>query len=429
MSGSSTGGFSVSFLFSKKESKITCPKVRDPIIPGHKKRTFTTCDHYAVDVVVLKADVWVETDTGYPVLINERTYSTDKVLQDNITAEYPYFDGTVPTDKSYLQVPEGTKIDDFRTTSSSSFTSKLANLLFGRSYLNLASIKKSLKSLKTDKTAVGAFLRRSEMERLKDSIIRLPKFNLMAAGVEGMSDFDKETRDIEAPVIPQFFDARQQFGYCKNVISDITDQKNCGSCWAMSTAGVISDRACINNISTVAYSPQYMVDCYMNQLGCNGGIVGTVFLDMNKYGIVPETCVPFEARDMNCPTRCSNGSAITEDMKIRPARYVSPYDKDNKRNVEAIQKEIMLNGPVATSFLVFEKFMTLDKSIYIRQASEKFKGGHMVRIIGWGVENGVDYWLVANSWGTDWDENGLFRIRRGYNECNIESTVIASYFQ
>jgi len=53
------------------------------------------------------------------------------------------------------------------------------------------------------------------------------------------------------------------------------------------------------------------------------------------------------------------------------------------------------------------------------------EGGHAVKMLGWGVENGVKYWLCANSWGGSWGENGLFRIVRGANECHIEERVQA----
>ncbi|RCN24413.1 hypothetical protein ANCCAN_29890, partial [Ancylostoma caninum] len=52
-------------------------------------------------------------------------------------------------------------------------------------------------------------------------------------------------------------------------------------------------------------------------------------------------------------------------------------------------------------------------------------GGHAVRILGWGVDNKTPYWLVANSWNTDWGENGYFRIVRGLNECGIEHAIVA----
>lgn len=72
--------------------------------------------------------------------------------------------------------------------------------------------------------------------------------------------------------------------------------------------------------------------------------------------------------------------------------------------------------------------------VYIR-SSDQFLGGHAVKFIGWGTENGVDYWLVANSWGgyihlvdlidhySQWGEQGLFKIRRETDECAIEDEI------
>lgn len=54
-----------------------------------------------------------------------------------------------------------------------------------------------------------------------------------------------------------------------------------------------------------------------------------------------------------------------------------------------------------------------------------YEGEHSVRIIGWGVENGTKYWLVANSWNEDWGDKGFFKIRRGENDCLIEEGVSA----
>ncbi|XP_019466297.1 cathepsin B-like, partial [Meleagris gallopavo] len=52
-------------------------------------------------------------------------------------------------------------------------------------------------------------------------------------------------------------------------------------------------------------------------------------------------------------------------------------------------------------------------------------GGHAIRILGWGVENGTPYWLAANSWNTDWGDNGFFKILRGEDHCGIESEIVA----
>lgn len=106
----------------------------------------------------------------------------------------------------------------------------------------------------------------------------------------------------------------------------------------------------------------------------------------------------------------------------------------------------MTNGPVQTAFTVNEDFLSYKSGVYQHKTGNPVgklflsyeilklikritvwlkKGGHAVKIIGWGVDSGVPYWLVANSWNTDWAENGYFRILRGKNECGIEENVVA----
>ncbi|CAG9824791.1 unnamed protein product [Phaedon cochleariae] len=60
-----------------------------------------------------------------------------------------------------------------------------------------------------------------------------------------------------------------------------------------------------------------------------------------------------------------------------------------------------------------------------QQTSYDFLGVHAIKLIGWGEENNVPYWLVANSWNEDWGDKGTFKIRRGTNECGIEEEPIA----
>jgi len=84
----------------------------------------------------------------------------------------------------------------------------------------------------------------------------------------------------------------------------------------------------------------------------------------------------------------------------------------------------MANGPVQTAFTVYEDFLSYHSGVY-QHTTGNSVGGHAVKIIGWGVEDDVPYWIVANSWNTDWAENGYFRIIRGKNECGIEESVVA----
>jgi cathepsin B len=79
-------------------------------------------------------------------------------------------------------------------------------------------------------------------------------------------------------------------------------------------------------------------------------------------------------------------------------------------DVESIKIEILANGPVETGFTVYADFFDYNGGIY-QHTSGSAEGGHAVKILGWGTENNVDYWIVANSWGKYWGENGYFRIK------------------
>jgi len=86
--------------------------------------------------------------------------------------------------------------------------------------------------------------------------------------------------------------------------------------------------------------------------------------------------------------------------------------------------KIFKNGPVETAFTVYEDFLTYKSGVYHHTSGSEL-GGHAVKILGWGIENGDKYWYVANSWNPDWGDHGFFKIMRGTNECGIEGEVCA----
>ena len=87
-------------------------------------------------------------------------------------------------------------------------------------------------------------------------------------------------------------------------------------------------------------------------------------------------------------------------------------------------KEINKFGPVQAGFFPGDDFFNYKQGIYIHK--EGFiNPGHSVKIIGWGVENGTNYWLCVNSWNDDWGDNGTFKIIRGINHLDIESNIIS----
>merc|ERR1711865_1089459 len=92
---------------------------------------------------------------------------------------------------------------------------------------------------------------------------------------------------------------------------------------------------------------------------------------------------------------------------------------------QGIAQAIMAGGPVETAFTVYEDFSNYVSGVYHHVSGDE-EGGHAVRIVGWGVDNGVKYWKVANSWNPYWGEKGHFRILRGVNHCGIEDEVVGT---
>lgn len=113
-----------------------------------------------------------------------------------------------------------------------------------------------------------------------------------------------------------------------------------------------------------------------------------------------------------------------------------------RADVESIQKEILFRGPVEVAFDVYEDFYEYSSGVYqvthesyrpsiygdqvffLQYTKGQLVGGHAVKMIGWGEEDGLPFWLVANSWDTEWGIQGFFKILRGANECGIESGVV-----
>uniref|UniRef100_A0A5S6QAW7 Pept_C1 domain-containing protein n=1 Tax=Trichuris muris TaxID=70415 RepID=A0A5S6QAW7_TRIMR len=239
--------------------------------------------------------------------------------------------------------------------------------------------------------------------------------------------------------LPPNFDARIQWPYCK-YIGMIRNQANCGSCWAVSSASVITDRHCIasDGFEQPYISDEQLLSCCQScGYGCHGGDPREAFRFWVEKGLVTggpygdqKSCMPYEikpctkcngtARTPPCRNKCVEGYLIDKEDDTFYGKFFSQLPV----NESLIRQEIHLRGPVKASFAVYSDFLYYQSGIY-KQTKGAMIGGHAVKIIGWGEENGMPYWLIANSWGTTFGEHGLFRIKRGSNECGIESRVIA----
>ncbi|XP_076297531.1 putative peptidase C1-like protein F26E4.3 [Lasioglossum baleicum] len=242
-------------------------------------------------------------------------------------------------------------------------------------------------------------------------------------------------RIYESQSLPRQFDARSRWPH---YISAVKDQGWCGASWAISSADVASDRFSIMSmgVEDVELSPQHLLSCNnRGQRGCDGGHLDRAWMFMRKFGLVEESCYPWTGSSEQCNLRkrtnlrgagcpAASNPLRTELYKVGPA-----YRLGNETD---IMQEILTSGPVQATLRVYQDFFSYESGVYKRSAfAEPYESGyHSVRIIGWGEEQSsrgspVKYWLVMNSWGRHWGEDGLFRIERGTDECEIESFVLA----
>jgi cathepsin B len=248
-----------------------------------------------------------------------------------------------------------------------------------------------------------------------------------------------EVRDV-----PEEFDSRTNWPKCKDVIGHIRDQSVCGSCWAFGAAEAFTDRVCIatNGTNQNQYSATDVLSCcgLSCGFGCNGGYLSGAWGYIQSKGLVTggefgdKDCYPyvFEKCDHHVDGEygpCGPTQPTPKCPNACQAGYEKPWAQDKmfaashasiSSKVEAIQTEIMTRGPIECAFTVYNDFLTYKSGVY-QHVTGSSLGGHAIKVLGWGVENGTPYWLAANSWNEGWGDQGYFKILRGKNHCSIES--------
>lgn len=130
---------------------------------------------------------------------------------------------------------------------------------------------------------------------------------------------------------------------------------------------------------------------------------------MTLFGLPTEECIPYRSGQSGSAWGCSYKC---ENSTVSNHRYKCKYPWINF-TTKGIKTEIMTNGPVETLFGVREDFYNYKTGIYAH-VTGKFLGVHAVKLLGWGkTEQGVEYWIAQNSWGTKWGDEGFFKIKFG----------------
>lgn len=204
----------------------------------------------------------------------------------------------------------------------------------------------------------------------------------------------------------------------------------CGSCWAQAGTSSITDRIHIqrNNIfPRVSLAVQTVINCYGGG-SCNGGNTDGPYLFAYRKGIPEMGCQVYEALNpahfscspeqncMNCGPGTNNCWAVKTFKKWRVSQFGMIKGPD------AMKKEIFARGPISCGIMATNKLEAYTGGIF-SEKSLIVSINHVISVGGWGVDSqsGEEYWIVRNSWGTHYGENGYFRIKMGSENLGIDS--------
>ncbi|XP_027364351.1 low-temperature-induced cysteine proteinase-like [Abrus precatorius] len=214
----------------------------------------------------------------------------------------------------------------------------------------------------------------------------------------------------EGEALPDMVDWRE-----KGAVAPVKNQGQCGSCWAFSTVAAVEG---INKIVTgdlISLSEQELVDCDRGyNMGCNGGLMDYAFeFIIQNGGIDTEEDYPYRARDQTCDPNRKNARVVTIDG------YEDVPPNDEKSLMKAVA-----NQPVSVALEAGGRaFQLYQSGVFTGLCGTGLD--HGVVVVGYGTENGTDYWLVRNSWGPEWGEDGYIRVERNVLETNTGKCGIA----
>ncbi|XP_072338052.1 procathepsin L-like [Scyliorhinus torazame] len=202
----------------------------------------------------------------------------------------------------------------------------------------------------------------------------------------------------------------------RGIVTPVKNQGSCVSCWAFSATGAIEGQWARKHGKLISLSEQNLVDCtklYRNN-GCQGGWMNRAFRYVVKNkGINTAADYPYTAREGPCRFQ-SNGFVVT----IKGFSYI-------RRSTKYLETSVRMIGPIAAAIDASGPFRWYKQGIYKNENCRNHEANHAVLVVGYERDNGKNYWLVKNSWGTRWGDKGYIKMVKGVpRNCGITKHAV-----
>ena len=233
---------------------------------------------------------------------------------------------------------------------------------------------------------------------------------------------------VEPSAIPAAYDPRDVGGVDHTTINRNQHIPSyCGSCWAHGTTSALSDRIKLERKAAfpdIQLSPQVLVNCVTaNQShGCNGGDPTAAYSWILANGITDDSCSNYLAKNEACSAinTCRNCDPDKGCFAVADPPTLRIKEHGQVATEAKMLAEIYARGPIAATIAVPALFENYTSGVFVDKTGDVALD-HSVEIAGWGVEDGVKYWIGRNSWGTYWGEGGWFKLIRGTNNLGVEA--------
>ncbi|MGH0173585.1 UNVERIFIED_CONTAM: hypothetical protein FKN15_067148 [Acipenser sinensis] len=196
----------------------------------------------------------------------------------------------------------------------------------------------------------------------------------------------------------------------KGYVTRVKNQGACGSCWAFSVTGALEGQLFKKTGVLVSLSEQNLVDCSKSYgtNGCHGGRKSKAFQYVIDHGITSEQSYPYTGED-DQPCR------YTEQQKVTS---ISDFKRTHSKDEKSLRDAVGTVGPISVS-VDASTFKLYKSGIYFNPACTQ-SVNHAVLAVGYGKEGNDTFWILKNSWGLDWGENGYMRLAKDKdNHCGI----------